>query len=164
MYTGCIGVLSVFSIGDMIVYNRRKRAIFFAEEERIQANILAMARSAVAEGSATPAQTALVVGIAEEEEAMDKKKAERKLPSRLLWWAHGDWKEDEQIKEQRRLAVEDIRMQESRQTVPSIDASESRSILTAGGPLDNAAEKAAESAEKTGKGWLGWMMRGPKKE
>ena len=148
----------------MIVYNRRKRAIYFAEEERQQANILALARSAVTQGTATPAQAALVVGIAEEEEAMEKKKAERKLPSRLLWWAHGDWKEEQEIKEQRRLAVEEIRKQESRQNISSTDASTSRSILATGGPLDDAAEKAAESAEKTGKGWLGWMMRGPKNE
>lgn len=91
---GCVGVLAVFSIGDMIVYNRRKRAIYFAEEERAQARILAAARAAVAEGTASPAQAALVTGIAEEEEAMEKKKAERKIPSRLLWWAHGDWKEE----------------------------------------------------------------------
>ena len=106
-------MLAVFSIGDMIVYNRRKRAIYFAEQEREQAKILALARTAVAEGQATPAQTALVAGIAEEEELMEKKKAERKIPSKLLWWLHGDWKEDKEIAEQRKLAVEDFKKAEA---------------------------------------------------
>ncbi len=163
----------------MIVYNRRKRAIYLAEQEKAQANVLALARSAVAQGTATPAQAALVSGIAEEEELFEKKKAERKLPSRLLWWMHGDWKEEKEIQEQRKLAVEDLRRQElqsgqslsvtaaveeARGQTSDITASSSRSIPTAGGPLDNTAEKAAQSAEKTGKGWLGWMMSGPKKE
>ena len=149
----------------MIVYNRRKRAIYLAEEERTQANILALARSAVAQGTASPAQAALVTGIAEEEEAFEKKKAERKLPSRLMWWMHGDWKEEKEIKEQRKLAVEDIRRQELQHgQIPGVAVSSSNSIPAAGGPVDMAAEKLAQSAEKTSKGWLGWMMSGSKKE
>ncbi|KAH7380727.1 cytochrome oxidase c assembly-domain-containing protein [Pyrenochaeta sp. MPI-SDFR-AT-0127] len=173
--TGCIGVLAVFSIGDMIVYNRRKRAIYFAEEERTQAKILELARTAVAEGTASPAQAALVTGIAEEQELMDKKKAERKMPSRLLWWAHGDWKEEKEIEEQRRLAVEEIKKQELRGgqgvgIAAAVQEARANSTLTSastpvvGGPLDNTAEKAAQKVEQTGKGWLGWMMGGSKKE
>lgn len=175
--TGCIGVLAVFSIGDMIVYNRRKRAIYFAEEERQQARILENARNAVAAGTATAAQNALVTGIAEEEEAMAKKKAERKAPSKLLWWLHGDWKEDKEIAEQRRLAVEEIKkhemtggqgvgivdaVQEARQNFAPSTSISSTPIV--GGPLDNTAEKATQKVEETGKGWLGWIMGGPKKE
>lgn len=165
----------------MIVYNRRKRAIYFAEEERAQAKILALARSAVAEGTATPAQAALVTGIAEEQEALEKKKAERKLPSRLLWWAHGDWKEEKEIAEQRRLAVEEVKRQElqggqglgvaaavqearANSTPTSISTPTSTSTPVVGGPLDNTAEKVVQKAENTGKGWLGWMMGGSKKE
>lgn len=175
---GCVGVLAVFSIGDMIVYNRRKRAIYFAEEERTQARILELARSAVASGTATPAQAALVTGIAEEQEAFEKKKAERKAPSKLLWWMHGDWKEEQAIAEQRKLAVEEIRrqeaqgntnlgisaaVQEARANDTSYPAS-SGSAPIVGGPLDNAAEKAVNKAEASGKGWFGWMMGGSKKE
>ncbi|CAO2647850.1 Nn.00g087720.m01.CDS01 [Neocucurbitaria sp. VM-36] len=178
--TGCVGVLAVFSIGDMIVYNRRKRAIYFAEEERTQARILAAARAAVAEGIATPAQAALVTGIAEEQEAMEKKKAERKLPSRLLWWAHGDWKEEKEIEEQRRLAVEEVKRQEMQggqglgvtaavqearaNSTPTFTSTSTSTPTPVGGPLDNTAEKVAQKAESTGKGWFGWMMGGSKKE
>jgi hypothetical protein len=171
-------VLAVFSIGDMIVYNRRKRAIYFAEEERVQARILEAARTAVAQGTATAAQSALVTGIAEEQEAFERKKAERKAPSKLLWWLHGDWKEEKDIAEQRRLAVEEIRKQEmtggqgvgivdavqqARQNYgPSSTAASSTPIV--GGPLDNTAEKVTQKVEEKGKGWLGWMMGGSKKE
>jgi hypothetical protein len=177
-YKGCVGVLAVFSIGDMIVYNRRKRAIYFAEEERTQARILEAARSAVASGTASPAQAALVAGIAEEQELLEKKKAERKAPSKLLWWLHGDWKEDQSIAEQRRLAVEEIKrleaqgnsnlgiaaaVQEARANDTSYTAP-AASTPTVGGPLDNAAEKAVNKAEATRKGWFGWIAGGSKKE
>ncbi|KAH8732393.1 cytochrome oxidase c assembly-domain-containing protein [Phaeosphaeriaceae sp. PMI808] len=177
--TGCIGVLAVFSIGDMVVYNRRKRAIYFAEEERTQARILEVARTAVLEGTATPAQAALVTGIAEEQEAMDKKMAERKAPSRLLWWLHGDWKEDKAIAEQRKLALEDLKKQEltggngmgivdavqdARKNLIPTSTSVAPSTPIAGGPLDNTAEKATQKVEQTSKGWLGWIVGGSKKE
>jgi hypothetical protein len=176
---GCIGVLAVFSIGDMIVYNRRKRAIYFAEEERAQARILENARNAVSQGTATAAQTALVSGIAEEQELMEKKKSERKAPSRLLWWLHGDWKEDKEIAEQRRLALEELKkhemtggqgvgivdaVQEARQNFTSTSSSTAPHTPLVGGPLDNTAEKATQKVEQTGKGWFGWMMGGSKKE
>jgi hypothetical protein len=174
--TGCVGVLAVFSIGDMIVYNRRTRAIYFSEEERL---VLELARSAVASGTATPAQGALVTGIAEEQEAFEKKKSERKAPSKLLWWMHGDWKEEQAIAEQRKLAVEEIRRQEAQgnsnlgiaaavqearanetSTSTTFASSSASSTPVVGGPLDGTAHK----AEATGKGWFGWMMGGSKKE
>jgi hypothetical protein len=163
----------------MIVYNRRKRAIYFAEEERAQAKILEAARSAVASGTASPAQAALVTGIAEEQEALEKKMAERKAPSKLLWWLHGDWKEDQAIAEQRRLAVEEIKRQEAQgnlgiaaavqearandTSTPTL-ATSSSSNPVVGGPLDNTAEKAVHKVEETGKGWFGWAKGGSKKE
>jgi hypothetical protein len=168
----------------MIVYNRRKRAIYFAEEERAQAKVLELARSAVASGTATPAQAALVTGIAEEQEAFEKKKAERKAPSKLLWWMHGDWKEEQAIAEQRKLAVEEVRRQEAQgnsnlgisaavqearanetsASSPTFWAKTMSPTTVAGGPLDNTAEKAVHKAEEKSKGWLGWMMGGSKKE
>lgn len=178
---GCVGVLAVFSIGDMIVYNRRKRAIYFAAQERDQALVLASAREAVAAGTASPAQTALVVGIAEEEEAMEKKKAERKAPSKLLWWLHGDWKEEKLLEEQRRAALAEFKrlegegsggvtsaVREARDSVAekvssSLATSTATAAPVAGGPLDQEAATAAQKVEEKGKGWLGWMW-GSKKE
>lgn len=165
----------------MVVYNRRKRAIYFAEEERAQAKILEAARSAVANGTASPAQAALVTGIAEEQEAWEKKQAERKLPSRLLWWAHGDWKEEKEIAEQRRLAVEEIRreasqggqglgvaaaVQEARANATGSSSLAPSSTPVAGGPLDNTAERATQKieakVEQAGKGWFGFFGRSKK--
>jgi hypothetical protein len=173
-------VLAVFSIGDMIVYNRRKRAIFFKQQEDEQARILASARDAVASGMATPAQRALVEGIREEEEAMAQKKKERKVGSRLLWWLHGDWKEEKALEEQRKLAVLDAvkqvkneqsglgvtqAVQEARTNSspePTL-AGAPVNASTVGGPLDQVAANAASSTEKTSKGWFGWASGGSKK-
>ncbi|KAF2191126.1 hypothetical protein K469DRAFT_736001 [Zopfia rhizophila CBS 207.26] len=168
--TGCVGVLAVFSIGDMVVYNRRKRAIYFQEQEKEQAKILALARTAVAQGTATPAQTALVEGIREEEEAMERKKAERHFGSRILWWLHGDWKEDKELKEQRKLVMQEVKREQAEnpqslgitQAVQDARANAS-SQKPVGGPLDQTAANAAASAEKVSKGWLGWAFGGSKK-
>lgn len=175
---GCVGVLAVFSIGDMVVYNRRKRAIFFEDQEREQAKILALARDAVRSGAASPAQTALVEGIAEEERLMDIKKAERKLPSRFLWFLHGDWNEDKALKEQRRLAVEDFQKKEAEahqsgsvtQAVQAAQQTRANStpVPPVGGPLDQQAAKATAFADNTAKGvsngWFGWVLGGSKKD
>lgn len=182
--TGCVGVLAVFSIGDMIVYNRRKRAIYFAQQEREQAAILASAREAVSAGTASAAQTALVVGIAEEEEAMEKKKAERKAPSKLMWWLHGDWKEEKLLEEQRRAALAEFKRLEAEGTEAvgtvtsavrdardkvadkiegALGTSTGAATPVVGGPLDQEAASAAQKVEEKGKGWLGWMW-GSKKE
>jgi len=170
--TGCIGVLAVFAIGDMVVYNRRKRAMFFEQQEKIQADILARARDAVSGGYATPAQTALVEGIAEEERLWQEKQANRKAPSKLLWWLHGDWKEEEELKKQRQLAVQEFqRKQEAEQQQQQLGVGVTQAVqearatgapvvlaAQAPGPLDQAAEKTVEKiAEKTSSGWFSWL-------
>lgn len=162
----------------MVVYNRRKRAIFFEDQEREQAKILSIARDAVASGTASATQAALVEGIAEEERLMEIKKAERKLPSRMLWWLHGDWNEDKSLKEQRRLAVEDFQKKEAEMAnqggsvTQAVQAAQQQrfnpSQPTAGGPLDEQAAKAMAfvdgTAKKASSGWFGWILGGSKKE
>ncbi|KAF2473506.1 uncharacterized protein BDR25DRAFT_257999 [Lindgomyces ingoldianus] len=168
--TGCVGVLAVFSIGDMIVYNRRKRAIFYEQQEKEQARILELARSAVLQGIATPAQSALVEGIREEEEAMERKKAERGVGKKLLWFLHGEWKEDKELKEQRKKTVLELkREQEAGQNLGVTQAvQEARANASTqspvGGSLDQAAANVASDAQKVSKGWLGWAFGGSKDE
>jgi hypothetical protein len=172
--TGCLGVLAVFSIGDMVVYNRRKRALFFEQQEKEQAKILELARAAVANNTASPAQAALVRGIAEEEALMAEKVAKRKFGSKILFWLHGDYKEDEDLKHQRKLAAEELARAQGESsaglgiTQAVQDARTNASIQTPrtvqGGPLDQAAANAVSSAEKTSKGWLGWALGSKKSE
>ncbi|KAF2107907.1 hypothetical protein BDV96DRAFT_557129 [Lophiotrema nucula] len=173
--TGCIGVLAVFSIGDMIVYNRRKRTIYYEHVEREQAKILQIARDNVAAGNASPAQIALVEGIREEEEAMERKKQERKFGSKILWWLHGDWREDEELKRQRLLAMEDARKEQAMAAQKPqhlgvteavqqarADATGQAPAGSVGGPLDQVAANATSTVKETSKGWLGWAFRSKK--
>jgi hypothetical protein len=156
----------------MVVYNRRKRAIYFEDQELEQAKILALARNSVLEGRATPAQLALVEGIAEEEALMEKKKAERKIPSRLLWWMHGDWNEEKALKEQRALAVNDFKMKEaeaaketSSVTQAVQEARRTASQPAVGGPLDQEAAKATQAVENTAsRSFWGSVIGGSKKQ
>jgi len=167
---GCVGVLAVFSIGDMVVYNRRKRAIYFEDQELEQAKILSLARNSVTEGRASPAQVALVEGIAEEEALMEKKRAERKAPSKLLWWMHGEWNEEKALKEQRTLAVNDFKAKEAEAAMGSVtqavqEARMNGSQPTAGGPLDQEAAKAIQAVENTAnRSFWGSIMGGSKKQ
>ncbi|KAF2731800.1 hypothetical protein EJ04DRAFT_514363 [Polyplosphaeria fusca] len=161
--TGCIGVLAVFSIGDMVVYNRRKRAIYFENLEKEQARILQDARDAVSHGVATPAQAALVEGIREEEEAMERKKAERHIGTRLMWWLHGDWNEEKALKEQRKLTFEDFKQKEEAGQglgiTQAVQEARAKATSATGGPLDQAAANATSAVVQTTKGWLGWAFR-----
>ena len=149
----------------MIVYNRRKRAIYFQEQEQVQAQILQTARDAVAFGTASPAQIALVEGIAEEEELMAKKTQERGVGSRIIARLRGEWKEEEELTQQRKLAVEDARRELAAEQAQKMgvtaavqQARAGASTQHVGGPLDQAAENAVS------KGWFGWLMKGDKKD
>jgi hypothetical protein len=155
----------------MVVYNRRKRAIYFQDQEKQQAQILQVARDAVASGSASPAQMALVEGIREEEEAMQKKNEERGIGSRILWRLHGGWNEDKELEQQRKLALDDARREAAAESNIGVtqavqQARANAPTPTVGGPLDQIAANAAGNAEKPtySKGWFGFMMKGDKKD
>lgn len=150
----------------MVVYNRRKRALFFQEQEQLQAHILQVARDAVSHGTASPAQKALVEGIAEEEHLWQQKKAERKAPSKLLWWLHGEWNEEEELKKQRQLAVMEFQKKEQAanqelgitQAVQDARAGAAGAAPAEGGPLDQAAAKSLS------RGWFGFLGGSKKSE
>ncbi|KZF22884.1 hypothetical protein L228DRAFT_261007 [Xylona heveae TC161] len=58
--TGIAGVVTVFALGDMIVYNRKKRKEFFAEKEAQHAVKLERARDAATKGTASDYQKLLL--------------------------------------------------------------------------------------------------------
>lgn len=60
LLTVIAGGIAVFSLGDMIVYNRRKRKSFFAEQHMILQQRLAEARAAAAGGTADEDQMLLI--------------------------------------------------------------------------------------------------------
>ena len=83
MTTVLAGGVATFALGDMIVYNRRKRKSFFAEQHMLLEQRLAEARQAVANGTADDDQMLLINRERAAEEAEEARKA-RKGPMSIL--------------------------------------------------------------------------------
>ena len=83
VYTVICTLVTVFSLGDMVVYNRRKRNAFYAEQRMLLQQRLAEAREAAATGTADEDQTLLLNRERAAEEAEAARKA-RKGPTAYL--------------------------------------------------------------------------------
>ena len=71
------GGVTVFSLGDMIIYNRRKRNSFYAEAQLNLQKRLIEAREAAAKGIADEDQTLLLNRVRAAEEAEEARKAQK---------------------------------------------------------------------------------------
>ena len=71
------GGVAAFSLGDMIVYNRRKRKEFFAEQNKLLQERLVDAREAAAKGTADEDQMLLINRERAAEEAEQARKAKK---------------------------------------------------------------------------------------
>lgn len=76
-YTVLAGGVAAFSLGDMIVYNRRKRKEFFAEQNKLLQERLVDAREAAAKGTADEDQMLLINRERAAEEAEQARKAKK---------------------------------------------------------------------------------------
>jgi hypothetical protein len=94
------GGVTVYALGDMMIYNRRKRAQFFEEQKAIHQNAIYVARQAISAGTATEEQ---IKFINREEEhdaqlaAMAREKAAKKgvFKKTTEWLFSGLKKEEE---------------------------------------------------------------------
>ena len=163
----------------MIIYNRRKRRVYDVDSSDSKVQVLDAARQALDQGSATPAQRALVEGLRDEELAWAKRKAARHAGSRFMWWFHGEFQEAEDLKEQRtELLYEAQRLEQQNAQREAAaakngiarevhDATVNAATRTAdggtadakthvqsgrGGPLDGTASSATVSANRAVKG------------
>ncbi len=96
MSTGIAGAITVFALGDMIVYNRRKRRDYFAEQTALHRSRLAEAKEAAARGAADDDQLLL---INRERAAFEAEKArlEKKgVFTRTKDWLFSGLKKDEE--------------------------------------------------------------------
>ncbi|MCJ1386498.1 hypothetical protein MMC17_009624 [Xylographa soralifera] len=177
------GGVATFALGDMIVYNRRKRKSFFAEQHMLLEQRLAEARQAAANGTADDDQMLLINRERAADEAEEARKA-RKGPLSIvtgLFTTKGLKEEDngdglELLGEEglRKMGEESSIIQPGGETtiqdqeVPRVSISheveEKRRegeqkllvVRAKGGPLDQMAEQATAAAKSKG-GWTKWV-------
>ncbi|MCJ1392175.1 hypothetical protein MMC18_005042 [Xylographa bjoerkii] len=177
------GGVATFALGDMIVYNRRKRKSFFAEQHMLLEQRLAEARQAAANGTADDDQMLLINRERAAEEAEEARKA-RKGPLNALTglFSTKGLKEEDRGSGLDVLGEEGLRKMSEENSIIE-PAGEARmqdqevprgGILQAvdekrregeqklvekgvkGGPLDQMAEQATEAAKSKG-GWTSWV-------
>ncbi|KAF2813861.1 uncharacterized protein BDZ99DRAFT_409985 [Mytilinidion resinicola] len=164
--TGAAGLVTVFSLGDMIVYNRRKKREFFAEQQAKHAKELGMARIAAAEGSADENQILLLNRERAAEEAEVAKQNRKGFFKSTLQYLYGN---PEQQKEAEQNAaktpselVEGLREEVHEKTgnlgiMKAVEESRKEQPSSKGGPLDELADNAASSTAASTKGWTSWI-------
>ncbi|KAF2135623.1 uncharacterized protein K452DRAFT_239028 [Aplosporella prunicola CBS 121167] len=180
--TGIAGVVTVFALGDMMIYNRRKRKEWFHEQNQKHAIALAEARQAVAGGAATEDQILLLnrERAAEEHELAKKNKPgifgrakeslfgglskEEKQGGTLAASAatdvedaaKGAWdtiRENSQQAKDEGLGILQA-VEDKRREGEHAVAQQSG---VAGGPLDHLAEEATAAASQKSKSWTSWI-------
>ncbi|MCJ1398919.1 hypothetical protein MMC11_002120 [Xylographa trunciseda] len=177
------GGVATFALGDMIVYNRRKRKSFFAEQHLLLEQRLAEARQAAANGTADDDQMLLINRERAAEEAEEARKARKGPLSALtgLFSTQGLKEEDsgsglELLGEEglRKMGEESSIIQPAGETrIQDQDAprggilheveekrreveQKMQDIGVKGGPLDQMAEQATAAAKSKG-GWTSWV-------
>jgi len=164
------GGVTLFALSDMMLYNRRRRNEYYKLQMEHREAVLAAAKAAQAEGTATPTQLRFLRADQEQREQEKERKAKgwfTKVREELMG---GLQKEDikggtmgigvngarDQAETQRDvgvvLAVGDV-MDSAKEAI-------TRDVPTmpmAGGPLDQHAAKAVQDAEKATKSWWSWV-------
>ncbi|OCK83355.1 hypothetical protein K432DRAFT_322477, partial [Lepidopterella palustris CBS 459.81] len=172
---GVAGLVTLFSLGDMIVYNRRKRREFYAEAAKKHEEELALARIALGRGTADENQMLLLNRERAVEESLQAKKG-KGFFKETLGFIYGK-PEDEEAKKQKTTAeggetskeITKRKAQEAREGLEILKAVEEsrrdvkpaqssiQASTTAGGPLDRIADEATTSASKNAKSWTSWV-------
>ena len=177
------GGVATFALGDMIVYNRRKRKSFFAEQHMLLAQRLAEARQAAANGTADDDQILLINRERAAQEAEEARKSRKGPLSAVtgLFSTKGLKEEDSRsgldvLGEEglRKMSEESSIIEPAGEVMIEAQAVSKSGILQAadenrregeqeplkeeiiGGPLDQMAEQATASAKAKG-GWTSWL-------
>ena len=177
------GGVAVFSLGDMMIYNRRKRKLFFEEQHMLLKQRLAEAREAAAHGTADGDQMLLLNRERAAEEAEQARKA-KKGPWKAfqnLFTIEGLSEEDKGSKLDvlgeeglKKLGAESSVLESVERSSSPEEEKPSLGIIQAvedkrrdgerelqergmkGGPLDTIAEQAIVAGKSKG-GWISWM-------
>lgn len=84
------GGVTVYALGDMMVYNRKKRAQFFEEQKAVHQNAVYKAREAISAGSATEQDIAFIQR-EEQHDAQVAEKARAKAAKKGIFKRGKEW-------------------------------------------------------------------------
>lgn len=178
------GGVTVYALGDMIVYNRKKRAEFFAEQKAIHQNAVHKAQQSIASGTATVDE----IEFLEREKNHDQYLAEtarQKAAKKGIFQRGKEWmfsglsngeeeiskaaeSAEEFVKEEVHRGQEKtsdaLRAMEDKKTQLSDKAKQAfadeKERQRTGGPLDQLAAGTTDSEpSKSGGGWTSFMIR-----
>ncbi len=183
---GIAGAVTVYALGDMMIYNRRKRREYFAEQMALHNASVHEAQLAVRRGTATENQIAL---LREEEEHRRSKEAEQApkpgIFRRSTKWLFSGWKKDEDLEvvgnsgpsldfeganKEDGIVVESgseilKAVEEKKEEIKQRAKENETQPERAGGPLDRLGTSVATAdttnleAPKQGGGWTAFMSR-----
>ncbi len=187
METVIAGGVTVYAIGDMMIYNRRRRAQYFEEQKALKQSAIQSARLAIASGVATEDQISFIRREEEHDaqlEAAARAKAAKKgIFKRGREWLFSGLKNEEEGEDvgssERRLGYEAlseeddslgeresdiVRAIEEKKMAIAAKAkqafAEEKERQLSGGPLDRLGTETDRGGErpKSG-GWTSWMTR-----
>ncbi|KAF4552252.1 Hypothetical protein D9617_10g072330 [Elsinoe fawcettii] len=172
------GVFATFSIGDMLMHNRRKRNEWLQEQQQKSAVLLEEARTAAARGTANDDQILLLNRERAAQEAEAERKAKKGIFRRAKETVFGGLEKEEQqggkimaevrATQQQRAAATSPEIQQSgflEDINPSIQAAVSKVKETVspstnagiGGPLDRQAQASIDAISQQSKSWFSWV-------
>jgi hypothetical protein len=188
METVIAGGVTVYALGDMMVYNRRKRAQYFEEQKALKESAIRSARLAIDSGVATEEQINFIRREEEHKTQVDAaaraKAAKKGIFTRGKEWIFSGLKNEEEGEgvgtSERRLGYEALSEEDDSlgeresDIVRAIEekkmaiASKARQAFANekerqqnGGPLDRLGTETDGNGEgpKSGRGWTSWVTR-----
>lgn len=156
----------MFAVGDMMVYNRRRRGEYYRLKKEQRASELAEAAEADGEGRASPEQVAL---LKEESDRLEdiRERKERGIWKRVKSAVMGDLRREDVKGGSMGIGVKTgegklgvVKAVENMVgEAKEVARREAPAVPVAGGLLDQHAAKAAQDVEKASRSWWDWVTR-----
>jgi hypothetical protein len=178
------GGFTVYALGDMMIYNRRKRAEFYQEQKALKENAIRSARLAIVAGEASEEQIQFIRREEEHDAQLEAVKAKKGIFKKGKEWLFSGLKKEEEGEDvgssERRLGYEAlseeddslgaresdiVRAIEDKKMAIAAKAklafAEEKERQRTGGPLDRLGTEAEGNTVEPPKsgGWTSWMTR-----
>ncbi|KAF2398299.1 hypothetical protein EJ06DRAFT_532048 [Trichodelitschia bisporula] len=173
-FTAVATVITAVSLGDMMIYNRRKRNDWYAQQQAQREVDLSAAYEAVSKGTANEDQILLIHEEQEIQKAVREKAAKAGVMKRVKDYMFSGLSREEQKGGKLGVAANNSHssdqgfgitkavqdsVREHKEMLKSEAAalSPQTSQPSVGGPLDQLGEETAEAVEKSSKSWTSWI-------